>query len=168
MRNRKTLPFLAVAALAAILAVPAFAQPPGGPGNGPGGPGGPGAFGDRMVERLSRLLELTDAHRATLEQLADRLAETTRPIHEQMRANHQQLETLLDGANPDAAAVGRLVIANHGLQGQVKAARDLFDADFTATLTPEQKASYETAKKLWHRDGRRGQGRGPGHGPGRG
>jgi Spy/CpxP family protein refolding chaperone len=163
MRNRRPLPFLVVAALAAILAAPVFAQPPGGPG-GPGGPRDPEAFGDRIVERLSRLLELTDAQRATLEQLADRLTETTRPLHEQMRTNHRQLETLLDGANPDAAAVGRLVIANHGLQGQVKAARDLFDTDFTAILTPEQKASYETAKKLLHRDGRRGPGRGPGRG----
>ena len=149
-RNPKTL--LAVAALAAILAAPAFAQPPGGPG-GSGGPGGPGgAFGERIVERLTRLLELNDTQHATLEQLADRLADTTRPIHEQMRTNQQQIETLLEGSNPDATAVGRLVVANHGLQQQIKAARERFDTDFSAVLTAEQRASYDTAKKfLQHR-----------------
>lgn len=156
-----------VAALALVLVVPLFAQRPGGPG-GPGGPGEPGEgpeFGARMVRFLTEVLDLTAAQVTSLEALIDAHSAAVRPLWEQRRDNRQQVKELLEGSNPDAAAVGRLVIAGHELAEQIRAARETLNGRIEALLTAEQKAAYQALKEA--RELRRHHRRGPG-GPGGG
>ncbi|MCL4836540.1 MAG: Spy/CpxP family protein refolding chaperone [Thermoanaerobaculia bacterium] len=142
------------AALLLLAALPALAQPPGaGLGPRPGAgmrPFGPGSDepGERLIARLDHLLDLSAAQREELEGLAAAHREAAQPLREQERTNADQLRTLLEGSNPAPAEVGRLVIANHGLREQLRAERERFDAALTALLTPEQRAAWETAKKL--------------------
>lgn len=150
---------LTLLAAAALVALPLLAQPPG--GGGPPGPPDPPDFGERMVQQLTRLLELTPAQHDQLVTFTRQLETTVRPLRQQERANHEQLRTLLEGANPDPAAVGRLVIANKGLQEQIKTARQAFDTAFTAILSAEQQMGYEVFKKMAFHRQRRGPG-GPG------
>ena len=69
------------------------------------------------------------------------------------------------GENPVPAEVGRLVIANHDLRERIRTERERFDTELSALLTPEQRAAWETAKKLKGSD-RRPMRRPGGH-PGR-
>ncbi|HSM52520.1 MAG TPA: Spy/CpxP family protein refolding chaperone [Thermoanaerobaculia bacterium] len=160
-----------LAAVALLAALPALAQPPGaglgpraGAGMGPFGPG-PEEIGERLIARLDHLLDLSAAQKDQIEALAAGHRDTVQPLREQERTNAEQLRTLLDGSNPSPAEVGRLVIANHGLREQIRSQRERFDAELSALLTPEQRAAWETAKKL--KGGDRRPMRRPGGRPGR-
>ena len=166
------IPLLTALTLAATLAaVPALAQPPGGPF--PGHDGGPGMAGERLVERLGDVLKLDANQAATLETLAKQMAAAVRPLHEQQRGAFEQLHANLDGANPDPTAIGRQVIAMHGVRKQIEAARQSFDSGLTSILSSEQKAVYEAMKEqMFGGPGGPGGPRGPRgmagrhHGPG--
>jgi Spy/CpxP family protein refolding chaperone len=145
-------------ALAALLAVPAFG------GHPPGGPPpetferGPGEFGERFAERhserLTRALDLTEAQQATLDTLQQTLGDTIRPIFESMRATRDELETLLDAATPDPAAVGAKAIELHAAKKTMRAAHDAFEADIVAMLSETQRAQYEALREAGPRHGR--------------
>ena len=142
------------ATLLLLAALPALAQPPGagyGPRAGAGmGPGGYGSFepGERLLARLDQLLDLSAAQRTEIEALVTSHRETGRSLHDQERANSEKLRTLLAGDDPAPAAVGALVIANHRLREQLRAERERFDTELNALLTPEQRTTWETARKL--------------------
>ena len=64
-----------------------------------------------------------------------------------MRAAHQQLRTLLDADSPDPAAVGTQAIAIDQARDGMRAARERFETDFTATLTETQRAIYQALQE---------------------
>ncbi len=124
----------------ALAASVALAQNAGGaPRMRPGGPGH-GRCGDRLV----RALDLTAEQQTTLDALRDEMAETVRPLAEQLHALHGQIEDAAAGESPDACAIGGLVVQGRGLRSQIDTARKTVEARFVATLSADQKAKYDS------------------------
>ena len=164
--NRSRLTLVAALAVAALLALPALplaAQPPAGAaGQGPGGPPGAEAAFFPLAP-ITQFLDLTSDQVDQTRALLDDLKAKVQPLRQQERTLHQQLADLLRGDNPDAAAVGALVIQIQGVRGQIKAARDDFDTAFTALLTATQAGRWSILKEVRQTFGPRH--RRPGGGP---
>ena len=147
-------------AAALSMSVAALAQH-GGPGGhrGPGmrgGPGGPGMHGD-LLEHFSRELNLTDAQKAQVKQLADAFHESNKGLHEQLMksgAGGGPFEGLKDGAF-DEAAVRAAAQARANLHVEVEVAHARLMSQIYALLTPEQKA--KVAELRQRHEQRRGQ-----------
>ncbi|HYH08801.1 MAG TPA: Spy/CpxP family protein refolding chaperone [Thermoanaerobaculia bacterium] len=135
-----------------LVATLAIAAPPRRPDAGPGpAPGGREGLPPQV---LAEFLALSDAQIAQAQALRETLQSTAQPLHEQLRANHEEIEAAV--AAGDAAKAGQLLIAGAALRAQLKAAHDTFRNGFTAILTAEQKAKfavYEELKEL-RRSGR--------------
>jgi len=95
---------------------------------------------------LPDYLQLTDAQKSAWQTARGNFETAVKPLHEQERTIHQQIEQALSAANPDATAIGKLMISGKQTGDQIKAAHDALDATLTATLTPEQKAKFEAFK----------------------
>lgn len=138
--------------LITLIAVAAVAAP--GPGRGPGGGPGPGAPqgqhqgpGEILPPPLlAEFLGLTEAQIAQIQPLRETLRATVEPLAEQLRANQEQLRAAVDAGN--AAEAGQLLIANHGIGQQIRAAHDTFQAAFEALLTSEQKAKWDVYQEI--------------------
>jgi Spy/CpxP family protein refolding chaperone len=104
-----------------------------------------------------RTLGLTDTQKASMQQLRQSLATAIAPLIEQRRSYRDQIDAALEAASPDPTAIGRLVIADHGVAEQIRAAQDQFETAFQALLTPEQLANYTALRENGVR-AQRGQG----------
>lgn len=98
--------------------------------------------GGRCGERLVRQLDLTAEQQATLETLRKDTAESVRPLAEQMRALHGQIDTAADGTSPDACALGGLVLQGKAIRTQIEDLRKAGEAKFVEQLSDAQKATY--------------------------
>lgn len=128
---------------------PQAGAPPAPPAAGPQGPnGGPG--GDLLPpDLLAQFLGITDAQKASIEQLRTTLEAAVKPLAEQMKTNNEALKTAVESG--DAAKAGQLLVANFNLGQQIKTASDTFRAGVDALLTTEQKAKmaiYNEIKDL--------------------
>lgn len=114
---------------------------------------------EHRSDRLADALELSAAQRSEFERLrAERLA-AARPTFQAMRESGRELRELLDAAKPDPTEVGERMIALHRLRGEVEAAKDAFEAEFVALLTPEQKIAFDALERVrGDRDDRRRDG----------
>jgi Spy/CpxP family protein refolding chaperone len=92
-------------------------------------------------------LSLTDTQKASLDQLRQNLAATVTPLIEQRRSSRDQIDAALESASPDPTAIGRLVIADHGVGEQIRAIHDQFQTAFQALLTPEQLTNYTALRQ---------------------
>ncbi|MGZ5441071.1 MAG: Spy/CpxP family protein refolding chaperone [Thermoanaerobaculia bacterium] len=139
---------LTLIAVAAVAAPGPGRGPGGGPGAGPGGPQGqqqgPGEILPPPL--LAEFLGLTEAQIAQIQPLRGTLRATVEPLAEQQRANQEQLRAAVDAGN--AAQAGQLLITNHGLGQQIRAAHDTFKAAFEALLTSEQKAKWDVYQEI--------------------
>ena len=128
----------------------AVEAPRGGPGGPPPQdaegprPGGPG--GELPPALLAEFLDLTEAQIAQVQSLRDTLRATVEPLHETQRANQEQLRAAVEAG--DAAKAGALLVANHGIAQQIKAAHDAFRTSFEGILTSEQKAKFAVYQEL--------------------
>jgi protein CpxP len=113
----------------------AFAQP------GPGGPGGPG--GPHHAGMLAEKLNLTAEQKASWDAIESATRTAVQPLMEQRRALHDQIESALDAATPDVAAIGTLMVQSHALDKQLKAAHEATHSKLSALLTAEQKAQFD-------------------------
>lgn len=145
-------------ALLALLPLVAFAEP-----------------GDRFRHHGGRgmfpppgYLDLSEEQIAAAESIRDSVRAEMAETRDGKRTLHEQLKAALDGENPDAAAVGQLVIELHGLREQTRATLEDAESRFAEILTAEQLEKWENFKEL--RQGRREQRRGGpfGDGPGAG
>ncbi|HEY0511446.1 MAG TPA: Spy/CpxP family protein refolding chaperone [Thermoanaerobaculia bacterium] len=98
---------------------------------------------DGMAEHLAKALNLTDAQKAQAKQIHQDLMAKMTPLLQQSKQQHQELETLLNGVNPDAAEIGQKTIAAHATRAQIKALHDDAKTRFSALLTPAQKTKFE-------------------------
>jgi periplasmic protein CpxP/Spy len=119
--------------------------PPGGPGSpgGPhrGGPGGPGGLGP-----IARELNLTDAQKAQIKQIEDSFRESTKSLHDQLRAaGGGPLEGLTD--NFDEAAARVAAQSRAGLQVELEVAHAKMMSQIYALLTADQKAKVAELKQ---------------------
>jgi Spy/CpxP family protein refolding chaperone len=154
MNIRKTIAASACAAL--LLAGALLAQSHGHMGH-MGKSGAAGMAG--MEEHLAAALNLTDAQKASAKQLHTELWAKAQPLMTKMRQQHDELKTLLDGANPDAAEIGQKVIAAHDTRNQLKALHEDFANRFSALLNADQKAKFQEMRQQFEH----GPGAGMGH-----
>ncbi len=101
----------------------------------------------RNPRALARFLKLTPEQTATFKQLYNQLQQTLKPIREQQKALYEELHAQLDQENPDPCAVGATQIALYEGREDIRAAFETFDTAFSAILTPEQLAKWETLKE---------------------
>jgi Spy/CpxP family protein refolding chaperone len=113
----------------------AFAQP------GPGGPGGPG--GPRHQEMLVQSLNLSTEQKASWDAIESATRAAVQPLMEQRRTLHDQIETALDAATPDVAAIGTLMVQSHAVDKQLKAAHEASHSKLSALLTAEQRMQFD-------------------------
>src|SRR4051812_20794299 len=64
----------------------------------------------------------------------------------------QQLRAALGVTAPNPTTVGTDVLALVGNKGEIRSAREAFDTSFSAILTPDQLAKYDTLKQIAHLD----------------
>jgi Heavy-metal resistance len=126
-------------AFVVLLSAAALAAQPAGHRSGPRVFGPIGAVkGGGISPACIEALGLTDGERTSLAGLRQNLETTLEPLFGQRRSYHDQIETALGAETPDPAAIGRLVIADHGVAAEIRAAHDRFVAAFQALLTPDQ------------------------------
>ena len=97
----------------------------------------------RCGEQLAAALNLTPDQQAALDVLRNETAQTVRPLAEQMRALHGQIEAAAEGASPDACAIGGLVLQGKSIRSQIDDARKAAEARFVAGLSADQKTAYD-------------------------
>ncbi|HYC93199.1 MAG TPA: Spy/CpxP family protein refolding chaperone [Thermoanaerobaculia bacterium] len=115
-------------------------------GGRPGGPPPDARGGDLPPGVLAEFLGLTEAQTAQIDALRETLRTTTEPLHEQLRANREEMRAAVEAG--DAAKAGALAVAGHQLAEQVKAARDTFRAGVENVLTAEQKTKFAVYQEL--------------------
>lgn len=123
---------LTLITLATAIAATAAAQP--GPPPPPRG------------DALANYLQLTDAQKSTWQTARSTFETAVKPLHDQARAAHEQIEQMLSAANPDATAIGNLMISAKKIGDQIKSAHETLDATLVATLTADQKAKFDAFK----------------------
>jgi|GEM_PF-635310 len=108
---------------------------------------------DKMAEHLATALNLTDAQKAQAKQIHEQVNTKMTPLLAQSRQQHQELEALLNGVNPDPTEIGRKAIAAHATRAQIKAIHEDAMTRFKAILTPEQKTKLDQMHQMHHPDG---------------
>lgn len=123
--------------------------------------GAPGSgMPQRAVDKLTQSLGLSQAQQSSWQQLRARLQTTVQPLFESARQKHEAIRDGLDN-DADATTLGNLMIEAHRIGRQIRAAHDQYDRDFTALLTAEQAAKYQTFREM-REQFRHGFGDGPG------
>ena len=92
-------------------------------------------------------LGLTDAQKSSIGQMRSDLTTAVDPLFEQRRGFHDQIEAALQIATPDPTAIGRLVIADHGVGEQIRTEHGKFQSRFEAFLSPDQLANFKAQRE---------------------
>jgi Spy/CpxP family protein refolding chaperone len=92
---------------------------------------------------LAKYLDLTPDQVAAWKQIHSDTDAIVQPLVAAERATRTQIETALQAATPDPAAVGKLTITLHATRDQIRAARETSKDKLVAVLTPEQKVKFE-------------------------
>jgi len=128
-----------VSAIALLLgawsAAPAFAA--GHPAGATAAEENPGAY--PPIQVVAAVLKLSDDQVHALVQILTAKAQAIQPLAEQIQQHGQEIATLLGGANPDPAQLGRLLIETTALQAQVQTISAAFAAQFASVLSDPQK-----------------------------
>lgn len=95
-----------------------------------------GPFGGRFAEKLN----LTDAQKEQMKQIATRFHESTKALREQSRAGHDNMGGFFNGGTFDEAAVRAAAQARANQHVEMEVARARMMSEMFAVLTPEQKA----------------------------
>lgn len=142
------------------------ASPPGGPCGGPcdghcDGPGdGKEQPGGRFLERMTRILDLTEAQQASIKKVLAAEQEKTAALHEKKRENRQQLRSAEEAKPFDENAVRLLAEQRGAIEADLTIARARAHSQIDALLTSEQR---ELAAKLRPEPGEKHKGRKGGH-----
>jgi periplasmic protein CpxP/Spy len=130
--------FAAAAAMAAAL--PLAAQRPF--AGGPGGFGGPFGGAERL-ERLSTLLDLTDAQKTAAKTIFDTAKTQAEPLATQLRQAHTAVQDAVKANRPDSE-LDTLTARTGTLMGQLSAIHAKAQRAFRALLTDAQRAKLDT------------------------
>ena len=134
---------LLVVAVVVALAVPALAQQGGGGAvraelRMAGAQAGD-LDGSRAREVVVRFLGLTAEQVTAWDALLETRKAAVEPLRTELQATEKELAELLATENPDATAVGTLVLKAKALREQIAAANEAYVDGFEALLTDEQK-----------------------------
>ncbi|HXU44335.1 MAG TPA: Spy/CpxP family protein refolding chaperone [Thermoanaerobaculia bacterium] len=106
-----------------------------------------------IADMLAKHLDLDAKQKASVQALADQMFATVKPLHEQLKGLHQDLEKALD-ANADAVTVGNLAISAHKLRAEAEAAHQEFHENVAKILNPAQKEKLDAMMAhMHHHDG---------------
>src|SRR5215218_3285961 len=109
-----------------------------------GGFGHEGGFlGGRFAERLN----LTDAQKAQMEQIAERFRQTTQSLHEQGRGRREDGSDAFKGGAFNESAVRAAAQARANRQVEIEVARARMMHEMYNVLTPEQKSQLEADRQ---------------------
>ncbi len=141
---------------ATLFTASAASAGPGLPGHPPPGgshvfapPGAPGAGpGDRMVDVLTRVLNLTEKQQSTWKQIRTQTEKTIDPLATELRGIHESIRTKLESGNAEPAEIGQLMIDAHSIEVQIRAAEDAGRESFEAFLTEEQRAKLALFEEI--------------------
>ncbi|TSE19673.1 Heavy-metal resistance [Tepidimonas alkaliphilus] len=155
------------AGLLAVAAAPGWAAPgmggPDGrpPHHGPRHPPAPNdeARAERMVEHLTRGLDLQPAQREQVRALAQAASADLRALREEGRALREERHRLLGAPTLDEAALEALRQRELAHHDRLSARMQRFTLDVAKVLTPEQRQRWA------ERQARRGRPHPPEHGP---
>jgi protein CpxP len=111
------------------------------------GPGGP-----RGGDHLFRGLNLTDAQKAQVKAIHEKLREEAEALHEQMRGIHEQMRPLVEAAALDETAVRALLVREAAIATELKLIEARGQNAVFNVLTAEQKAKL--AERRPRREGR--------------
>ncbi|HLX10853.1 MAG TPA: hypothetical protein VKY89_23595 [Thermoanaerobaculia bacterium] len=149
---------LATALLLGALALPLAAQDPAGVANAGATAGAAvtAAVPDASTaysllwhpRALAKFLRLSASQTTTLLSLADARDKANQPLRQARGPLCQQLETDLDAATPDPAAIGADTLNLYDNREAIAANRKTFDTSFSAILDPTQLAAYDALKQL--------------------
>jgi uncharacterized membrane protein len=92
-------------------------------------------------------LGLSDAQKASITQLRSDVAAAVQPLFVERRGFHEQIDAALQAATPDAAAIGRLVIADYGVGEQIRTEHERFQTRFEAVLSTDQLTNYKALRE---------------------
>jgi len=92
-------------------------------------------------------LGLSDAQKTAIAQLRSDLAAAVQPLFVERRGFHEQIDAALQTATPDPTAIGRLVIAAHGVGEQIRSEHERFQTRFEAVLSPDQLTNYRALRE---------------------
>lgn len=95
---------------------------------------------------MLRGLDLTDEQKAQVKTITQASREASKPLHEQMKANRQKLQTLSDSGNFDQAQVQALADEQGRLTAQMIVEKEKVKSQISAILTTEQKAKAAEMK----------------------
>lgn len=138
---------ISIFTLVTFIAVTAMAAPRPERGPRPGaGPQGHGPAEILPPQLLADFLDLSAAQIAQAQSLRDTLRDTVEPLREQLKANRDQIRDAVEAGN--AAQAGGLLVANHAIHQQIKAAHDTFSTSFAAVLSAEQKAKWAVYQEI--------------------
>ncbi|MGH9338439.1 MAG: Spy/CpxP family protein refolding chaperone [Acidobacteriota bacterium] len=139
--------------LGVALSLPAtFAQPRKGPGRAGPSPGfhaaGHGGFGmQRGFMGIFRALELTDAQKEQIRQIAAAYREQGAPLRQEIRTGHRELrQSFAEGSFDQALASERLTQLAH-LEAELMGQHFNMRQEMLSVLTPEQLAKLEGIKE---------------------
>jgi Spy/CpxP family protein refolding chaperone len=120
-------------------------RPPAPPPQANGPKAGPA---DELLSppQMAIFLNLSDAQKASLQQINESAQAIVRPLAEQARANEDAIETAVKAG--DAAKAGQLLVANYAIGQQIKAALDAAKTASDAVLTAEQKAKLAIYREI--------------------
>lgn len=112
---------------------------------GKDGHGQEGGFAGRFAEKLN----LTDAQKEQMKQIAARHRESTKALREQMRQARGGDEGFLNGGTFNESAVRSAAQARANAQVEMEVSRARMMSEMYAVLTPEQKAQLATERQQW-------------------
>ena len=142
------------------------ASPPGEPCGGPcnGNCDSPRAgkehSGGRFLERMTKILDLSEMQQASIKKVLATEQEKTAALHEKKRENRQQLRQAETTKPFDENAVRILAEQRGAIETELTIARARAHSQIDALLTPEQR---ELAAKLRSERGEKHKGRKGGH-----
>lgn len=139
-------------------------------GGGPGGEMGPPLFRPEVLERVAEELNLDDATRQKLSDMAYKAQQDMTRLEADVKLQRMALKRLLDQDKPSEGEVVKALEALNKTELELRKQRTLSLLNMRAQLTPEQRKQLkalheERMREREGRGGRGGEGKG-GRGPG--
>ncbi len=91
-------------------------------------------------------LDLTDDQKAQMKAIREQSRESTKSLHEQMKANHEQLAQLTENGQFDKASIAAIASQQGQIHAQMIVAKQKVKSQMYNVLTSEQKSKLATLK----------------------
>ncbi len=146
IRNKKNLigAFLALVIALSVSAALGYSQGRPDRGGDHGGRGMHGGFGP-----FARNLNLSDAQKAQMQQIAARYEASTKSLRDQLHSLHKNQADSFGGGAFDENAVRQAAQARATVEVELEVSRAHMMSEMFALLTPEQKAQLAQQRQQW-------------------